>query len=143
MNPIVLTAVGLAVLGLWIFLVAVRARTKRGLASGGTEALDNVTLLSARHSLVGRPDRIVRQGNTYIPGEWKSAKWVSRGHEIQLGTYFLLIEERYGVRPPFGFVVLGDGSRMPLANTAPSGPRWCRSRPRFRNTGQGSGRSSL
>lgn len=117
MSPIVLTAAGLAVLGLLIFLLAVRARTKRGLASGGTEALDNVTLVSARHGLVGRPDRIVRQGGTYIPEEWKSAKRVSRGHELQLGTYFLLIEERYGVRPPFGFVVLGDGSRVKVANT--------------------------
>ena len=39
------------------------------------------------------------------------------GHRLQLGTYFLLIEEEYGVRPPFGVVVLGDGSRVEVKNT--------------------------
>ena len=40
-----------------------------------------------------------------------------RGPRLQLGTYFLLIEEEYGVRPPFGVVVLGDGSRVKVENT--------------------------
>ena len=52
-----------------------------------------------------------------IPEEWKSAKRVSEGHRLQLGTYFLLIEEEYGVRPPFGVVVLGDGTRHQVKNT--------------------------
>jgi len=29
----------------------------------------------------------------------------------------LLIEEEYGVRPPFGVVVLGDGKRVQVENT--------------------------
>src|SRR4051794_3807667 len=105
MNPVVLTIIGLAVIGLLVVLFAARARARRGLTSGETEALDNVTLVSERHGLVGRPDRIVRQGDAYIPEEWKSAKRASRGHELQLGTYFILVEERYGTRPPFGYVV--------------------------------------
>src|SRR3954465_10871486 len=52
-----------------------------------------------------------------IPEEWKSAKKVSHGHRLQLGAYFLLIEEKYRVRPPFGVVVLGDGSRVEVENT--------------------------
>ena len=67
--------------------------------------------------LVGRPDRIVREGESFIPEEWKSSKRVNRGHELQLGTYFLLIEDEYGVRPPHGFVVLGDGRRVRVENT--------------------------
>ena len=74
-------------------------------------------LFSERLKLTGRPDRIVRQGKALIPEEWKSSKRVSEGHRLQLGTYFLLIEEEYGVRPPFGVVVLGDGSRVKVKNT--------------------------
>lgn len=76
-----------------------------------------MTLYTARLQLVGRPDRIVRRGGTYVPEEWKSARRVSHGHRLQLGTYFLLIEEGYGVRPPFGVVVLGDGTRVEVRNS--------------------------
>ncbi|MEJ7639014.1 MAG: PD-(D/E)XK nuclease family protein, partial [Singulisphaera sp.] len=102
---------GALLLGLLVVL-AVRGRCKRGLGSGETVALDDVTFFSERLQLVGRPDRIVRQGGTLIPEEWKSSKRVNDGHRLQLGTYFLLIEEEYGERPPFGVVVLRDGSRV-------------------------------
>jgi CRISPR-associated exonuclease Cas4 len=81
-------------------------------------ALDDVTLFSPRLRLVGRPDRIVRRGRTDVPEEWKSSRRVSHGHRLQLGAYFLLIEERYNVRPPYGVIVLGDGSRVEVPNTA-------------------------
>jgi CRISPR-associated exonuclease Cas4 len=76
-----------------------------------------VTLFSERYGLVGRPDRLVRQDGAIIPEEWKSAKRISDGHRLQLGCYFLLIEEEFGERPPFGVVVLGDGSRVEVKNT--------------------------
>ena len=117
MNLVLLAAVAVGVLGLVLLLVTLRGRAKRGLGAGETVALDSVTLYSARLNLVGRPDRIVRSGGRYIPEEWKSSRRVSRGHELQLGTYFLLIEEVYGVRPPYGVVVLGDGSRVRVRNT--------------------------
>ena len=44
--------------------------------------------------LVGRPDRIVRQGGSLIPEEWKSAKRINHGHRLQLGAYFLLSAQR-------------------------------------------------
>ena len=34
----------------------------------------------------------------------------------QMGVYFLLIEDQFGVRPPHGFIVLGDGSRHRVEN---------------------------
>lgn len=117
MNGSVTIAVVVGVLGLAVVVVALRARARRGLGAGETVSLDDVTLFSERLKLVGRPDRIVKRGNTYIPEEWKSSKRVSHGHRLQLGTYFLLIEETYGVRPPFGVVVLGDGSRVEVPNT--------------------------
>jgi CRISPR-associated exonuclease Cas4 len=48
---------------------------------------------------------------------YSEAKRVNDGHRLQLGTYFLLMEEEYGERPPFGVVVLGDGSRVEVENT--------------------------
>lgn len=104
-------------LGLLLVLLAKRGRRARGLGSGETVALDNVMLFSERLRLVGRPDRILRQDGSLIPEEWKSGKRVSEGHRLQLGTYFILIEEEYGERPPHGFVVLGDGSRAKVENT--------------------------
>src|SRR4051794_21038215 len=99
----------LGLLGLLLVVLAKEGRGRRGLGSGKTVALDDVTLFSERLKLVGRPDRIVRQGEWLIPEEWKSSKRVNDGHRLQLGAYFLLIEEEYGVRPPHGVVVLGDG----------------------------------
>jgi CRISPR-associated exonuclease Cas4 len=110
-------ALVLALLGLLLVVMTSRERGKRGLGSGETVALDNATLFSPRLRLVGRPDRIIREGDTLIPEEWKSSKRVSQGHRLQLGTYFLLIEEEFGVRPPHGVVVLGDGSRVEVKNT--------------------------
>lgn len=110
-------AIALVLLGVLLVAVAFRGRRRRGLSSGETVALDNVTLFSERLKLVGRPDRIFRQNGSLIPEEWKSGKRVSEGHKLQLGAYFLLIEEGYGERPPHGFVVLGDGSRVKVENT--------------------------
>lgn len=111
-----------AVLAVLLFgLVLVRAgRTLRrpfGLGPGRTVALDNVTLTSRRLGLTGRPDRLVRIEGVVIPEEWKFARRVHDSHRAQLGVYFLLIEEKDGVRPPHGVVVLGDGSRHRVENT--------------------------
>lgn len=110
-------ALVLGLLGLLLVVLSKRGRAARGLGSGQTLALDNLTLYSERLKLVGRPDRIERRDGSLIPEEWKSAKRVSHGHRLQLATYFLLIEEEYGERPPFGVVVLGDGSRVEVENT--------------------------
>ena len=59
----------------------------------------------------------MRQGETLIPEEWKSSKKVRPWHIAQLGTYFILVEESYGVRPLLGVIVLGDGVRKRIENT--------------------------
>ena len=63
-------------LGLFLLVFSLRVRSRRGLIRGETAALDDVTLLSKRHLLTGRPDRIVKQGGLFIPEEWKSSKKV-------------------------------------------------------------------
>src|SRR4051794_30478863 len=117
MGQLAAAAAFLGLLGLLLVVVSLRGRWRRGLGAGETVALDDVTLFSERLRLVGRPDRLVRQGGKLIPEEWKSSRRVSDGHRLQLGTYFLLIEEEYGERPPYGVVVLGDGSRVEVKNT--------------------------
>src|SRR4051794_22195321 len=117
MERLLLVALVLGLVGVLLVRWSARLRTKRGLGSGETLALDDVTLFSEKFGLVGRPDRIVRDGEFLIPEEWKSSRRVSDGHRLQLGAYFILLEEEYGVRPPFGVIVLGDGSRVEVKNT--------------------------
>jgi CRISPR-associated exonuclease Cas4 len=85
-------------------------RLRRGLGSGKTVSLDRVTLTSRRPGLTGRPGRLIRAGSSVIPEEWKSSHKLLLWHRAQMGVYFLLDEERFGVRPPYGNVVLGDGT---------------------------------
>ena len=93
-------------------------REKEGLGAGETLALDDLVIVSERLKILGRPDRIVRQGEFLIPEEWKpSARRIYPGHRLQLGAYLLLIEEEFDVRPPYGVVVLADGERVEVENT--------------------------
>jgi CRISPR-associated exonuclease Cas4 len=110
-------AILFAFLGLLAIAASIGARRRRGLLRGPTVALDDVTLFSERHRLVGRPDRIVRRGKAFIPEEWKSGRRLEPWHKFQLGTYFILIEEHYGVRPPYGLLVLRNGKRLRVRNT--------------------------
>lgn len=104
--------------GLVLILMSLRWRKVAGFGAGRQVASDNVTLVSKELGLSGRPDRIVRIREHYIPEEKKSSNRVYPGHVLQLGTYFLLIEAHYGKRPPYGFIVLGDGRREKIKNTA-------------------------
>lgn len=118
MTWLVATALGLTALGVFLVVVASRLCGAAGFAGGETVALDDLVLYSERLKLVGRPDRLVRQGVHVIPEEWKpSAKRVYPGHRLQLGAYLLLVEEEFGVRPPFGVVVIRDGERVEVENT--------------------------
>jgi CRISPR-associated exonuclease Cas4 len=92
-------------------------RRRFGLGEGRTVALDNVTLTSRRYGLTCRPDRLVRTGSAVVPEEWKSSLRVWPSHRAQLGVAFLVIEDRFKVRPTHGFVVLGDGTRERVENT--------------------------
>jgi len=115
--PSLTTAALLALLlGLVLMLLGRAMRQRRGLGEGKTLALDNRTLVSRRHGLIGRPDRLIKQDSMIIPEEWKSSWTLRPWHRAQLGVAFLLIEEEFGVQPPFGFVVTGDGKRHRIDN---------------------------
>jgi CRISPR-associated exonuclease Cas4 len=109
-------AVVALLLGLGLILGGRGVRRGRGLASGQTVSLDRVTLTSRRYGLTGRPDRLIREGDTVIPEEWKSARQLRGWHRAQMGVYFLLIEDQLKVRPSHGFIVCGDGTRHRIEN---------------------------
>lgn len=117
-TPWVIAVAVLALLaGLLLVLGGGRLRRRFGLGQGRTLALDDVTLTSRRYGLTCRPDRLVRTGGTMIPEEWKKSLEVWPSHRAQLGVAFIVIEDRLGMRPTHGFVVLGDGTRERVDNT--------------------------
>jgi CRISPR-associated exonuclease Cas4 len=126
-------------------------RARLGIAGRAIVAADDSLirapiLRSERLGLVGRCDHLVRVGDAYVPVEQKpSAKRLQPSHVMQVGALCLLVQEAYGVRPPYGVVVLAGGAqervafsealergvlrtvadmRRVLATGAPPGPRW-------------------
>ncbi len=73
---------------------------------------NNDVLHAARLRLVGKPDYLVEQRDgVIIPVELKSSPapetpW--EGQVLQLAAYCLLVEENYGVRPPYGILQYKD-----------------------------------
>jgi CRISPR-associated exonuclease Cas4 len=114
---IALAAFFALMLGLWLMLAGRGMRQRRGLASGKTISLDRVTLTSHRLGLTGRPDRLIKTDGTIIPEEWKSSRRVWPSHRAQMAVYFVLVEAELRVRPPHGFIVLGDGTRHKIDNS--------------------------
>jgi CRISPR-associated exonuclease Cas4 len=93
-------------------------RRRHGWMAGKTIALDNVTLVSRRYKLIAKPDRLVRQGRNIIPEERKSAPAVRPWHRVQLGVTFLVIEDKFGVKPTHGFIITGDDVPHRVENDA-------------------------
>jgi CRISPR-associated exonuclease Cas4 len=106
-----------AILGLALLLAGRLMRWRRGLGRGRTVSLDKLTLTSSRLGLTGRPDRLIKTDGTIIVEEWKSSRQLRPWHRAQMGVYFLLIEEELHIRPPYGFLVCGDGTRHQIDNT--------------------------
>ena len=104
-------------LGLWLRRAGGGLRRSVSLGSGRTVSLDRLVLRSTRLGLVGRPDRIIRDGDAIVIEEWKASRRLRPSHVAQLGVYFLLVEERFGVASSHGVIVCGDGSRHRIENT--------------------------
>lgn len=71
----------------------------------------NETLYSTKYGLKGRPDQIIKEGDSYIPIEIKKTKAPKTpypNHIAQLLVYCALIEEHYKVRPEFGVIKYAD-----------------------------------
>jgi CRISPR-associated protein Cas4 len=86
-----------------------------GLREGAIVAADDSdlgspTLRSSRLGLVGRPDHLLRSGRNLIPVEQKPrARHLQPSHLMQLAAQCLLVRDVYGIRPPYGVLVLAKG----------------------------------
>ena len=69
-------------------------------------------LVSRRHGLIGKPDYLVQTADGLIPVEIKSRPWPSSGPRaadvMQLMTYCVLVEDRFGTRPRRGILAYAD-----------------------------------
>jgi CRISPR-associated exonuclease Cas4 len=94
-------------------------RRESGLPAGnviytdtGAWRVNNNVLHAAGLRIVGKPDYLVEQDDgTIIPVEVKSSMapdvpW--EGQVLQLAAYCLLVEENFGVRPPYGILQYKD-----------------------------------
>ncbi len=95
-----------------------RRRVNSGMPAGEVIAQDTLpagedgarperALFSKRYGLAGRPDYLVDQSGYIIPVEVKTSRHVTQprdSHAMQLYAYCLLVEEEYGVGPPYGIL---------------------------------------
>jgi CRISPR-associated exonuclease Cas4 len=105
---------------LYVVLISSKTATKLrkdyGIESGAIEyvdSMDNTTkmLTSDKYRLRGRPDYILKKEDGLVPVEVKTGR-TPKGplfsHILQLAAYFLLIEENYKTRPPYGIIKYSD-----------------------------------
>jgi CRISPR-associated exonuclease Cas4 len=139
-TPLALVLVIAVVLYLVIAGVSRRERARLGLGDGEVVAADDTrvgapTLYSERLGLAGRPDHLLEWDGVLIPVEQKPrSRRLQPSHVLHVAAQCVLVEEVYGVRPPYGVVVLAGGARVrwPAPRTARAGHcfRWrCCRRP--------------
>jgi CRISPR-associated exonuclease Cas4 len=116
--PLVLF-VGLLALAFALWHVGRRWQEESGLPQGSVIYTDsgawrpNSEVLHANDiRLAGKPDYLVQQHDgLIIPVEVKSSRAPAEpwdDHILQLAAYCLLVEEKYGVRPPYGILQYRD-----------------------------------
>ncbi|MCL4345031.1 MAG: Dna2/Cas4 domain-containing protein [Candidatus Thermoplasmatota archaeon] len=74
------------------------AEVPRGTMIYGDLIQEGKVLVTRKHNLSGKPDKIVRHGNLIIPFEYKSgtAQDVPRHtHVLQMGVYFIILGDLY------------------------------------------------
>ena len=101
-----------------IVVLAIVIRRRAGFGAGKTISNDNVLIRSEQHRLSGIPDRIVKSGKYFIPEDRKPTARVFDSQIAKIIVYCILIEERYGIRPPYGVIYLTkSGKREKVMNT--------------------------
>lgn len=110
----VLIAVLLVLGGMFLLWMAGRQRRETGLPQGRVVYVDSTVWEEAPQALydpvtnlTGKPDYLVRRGESVIPVEVKSTRVKDApydGHLYQLAAYCLLVERTFGTRPPCGIL---------------------------------------
>lgn len=113
---LVLVLFGVAV---WIWLGNQQLREEIDLPDGdmlyadGARQHQTETLYSDEFGLSGKPDYLIQlDDDTIVPVELKSSYAPADdpydGHIMQVIAYCLLVEENYGIRPPYGLLKYRD-----------------------------------
>lgn len=77
-------------------------------------------LRSRTYKLTGKPDMVIRKGRSLIPYEYKHSDTTAprEGHLLQMGTYFLILEDlNPGFSIPYG-VLKYDNNAFRVKNNA-------------------------
>ncbi len=89
-------------LGFIILIVFGSSSSKKYSVPRGTEIYQDMqssgkVLRSHRYGLTGKPDKVIRKRNRIVVYEYKSgsAERPKRGHLLQMGAYFIILEETY------------------------------------------------
>ena len=100
--------------GILLLWISGQQRRSVGLPSGRVIFADHnqwgrveKTLYDPTFNLTGKPDYLIEQGDVIIPVEVKSGRGKTApydSHIYQLAAYCLLVEQSYGMRPPYGIL---------------------------------------
>jgi CRISPR-associated exonuclease Cas4 len=105
--------------------IASKLRTLHGIEKGKvfyTDKIDNKSevLISKKFQVSGRPDSIIKIDDKYIPVELKTGR-VPKGpyfsHILQIAAYCVLVEDKYGIRPPYGIIKYGKEKEFKIDYT--------------------------
>jgi predicted RecB family nuclease len=89
------------------------------------KVIDGQHYLSDIQGLAGKPDAIILENNYIIPVERKPfAKKLRDRYIAQLLVYMRLIEEFEGIRPPYGYLILGKNCRRVKIMNTPERQAW-------------------
>ena len=101
-----------------LYILSRRMRDTTGLPDGriiytdtGAWQRNERSLYSTTYSITGKPDYLMKDGNTIVPVEIKSGTAPATpydGHIMQLAAYCLLVEENLGRRPAGGIIQYAD-----------------------------------
>jgi len=105
-------------------IVLVKAKTK-AVGIDGTKQNPVKDLVSPELGLAGRPDAILQEGEFLIPVEHKPLATKLRDRYVaQLLVYMRLIEEIEGIRPPYGYLILGPNARRVKVTNSRQRQEW-------------------
>lgn len=91
----------------------------------GGKILPEKNYISQKQQLAGRPDGVIVEDGFYIPVERKPfAKKVHERYIAQLLVYMRLVEEFEGVRPPYGYLIIGKSCKRVRIENSDERQRW-------------------
>jgi CRISPR-associated protein Cas4 len=100
----------------------------RVVAIDGSDVRERREYVSERLRLAGRPDAIVTEAGVSIPIEYKpTARKVRDRYVAQLLVYLRLLEETHGVRPPHGYLVIGEKAKRVKIENSVERQKWLQS----------------